>query len=209
MVSENVPVALPEWAVTCDALARGEQILLLRSEILEAGGGERGSPGGGPAGLEHERFWLLPRWGGPSLRDVTDPYRDRLRALDRLTRADGKARLQYLARTEYSERIGDPDRLRRLDGHHTLTAAAVERRLLEARSPGLLFMVLRVFRRDTALVVEEPSEAADRRGWIPLGGRPELPAEPDSGRTEPVVPDGRFMERKAELLQLSRSVTAT
>lgn len=208
MVSENAPVALYEWAVTCDALARGEQILLLRPEVLESGVGQRGSPGAGPAGLEHERFWLLPRWGGPSVRDVTDPYRDRLRALDKMERADGRARLQYFARTEYSERIDDPDRLRRLDGHHTLTAPAVERRLLESRSAGLLFMVLRVFRRETALVVEEPSESAEPRGWIPLGDRPELPADPDSDRMEPVLPEGRFVERKAELLQLSRSVTA-
>lgn len=205
------PFALKEWAVTCDALARGEQILLLRKDLLESREGPARPAAEGSTGAEavpHETFWMLPDWSGQMLRAVADPYRDRIRALQEAERGDGRSRLQYLARVEYSERIQARERLLNLDGHHTLNASAVERRLLESRRPGLLFMVLRIYRRPEAVVLEESAAARKGEGWIPLPDEPELRAGPEDGELEPVLSDERFLTRKAELLQLSDSVRA-
>lgn len=198
-------VALKEWAVTCDALARGEQIMMLREERLE---GE----GPGPAALSGESFWLYPAPGGQDPAEVADPYRDRIRALDALDRADGRLRLQYAASAEHVERIADRDRLMALDGQHTLNRSAVERRLARAGRDGLLFAVLRVYARETALVVEETAEMRSRSGWIRIGPGGEEAAALDRAtlerEMEPVVGAERFLERKAELLQLSGSMQA-
>ncbi len=201
--ADHPVLALKEWAVTCDALARGEQILLLRADHLETGGT-------GPASLPREAFWLYPTLEGQSASRVADPYRDRMRALNDLDRDDGQLRLQYAVTAEYVERIADRERLMAMDGHHTLNRSAVED-LLGAGAPGgLLFMVLRTYRRPAAVVVEETAEIRDADGWVELRGEPE--AAIDRRRAEEemsaVLSDGRFLERKAELLQLSGSMQA-
>lgn len=196
------PLALKEWAVTCDALARGEQILLLRA-------GRPESVGSGD--LAGRVFWLYPTLSGQSASAVADPYRDRMRALDALDRSDGRARLQYAAAAEHVERIADPDRLMALDGHHTLNRSAVERRLRTGGpEEGLLFMVLRVHRRESAVVIEQTDVLRAADGWVRVEGPPAAAI----GRRaleegmEPVLDDDRFLTRKAELLQLTGSVRA-
>lgn len=198
-------VALKEWAVTCDALARGEQIMLLREGRLEGGGS-------GPAAMPRESFWLYPSPEGQDPGEVADPYRDRIRALDTLGRDDGRLRLQYAASAEHVERIADRDRLMALDGQHILNRSAVDRRLERAGREGLLFAVLRVYVRETAVVVEETGAMRSRSGWIRVEVGEERTAVLDRStlerEMEPVVGDERFLERKAELLQLSGSVQA-
>ena len=195
-------VALREWAVTCDALARGEQILLLRPDLLE-------SEGTGPESLPREAFWLYPAVGDQSASDVADPYRDRIRALDELARDDGRVRLQVAATAEHVERIADRDRLMALDGHHTLHRSAVDRRLDAAGADGLLFMILRVYRRESAVLVEETAEMRDADGWVEVRDEE---AAIDRKRVEetmsPALSDGRFLERKAELIQLTGHMRA-
>lgn len=198
-------VALEEWAVTCDALARGEQIMLLREERL----GEEGS---GQAALPRESFWLYPSREGQDQVEVADPYRDRIRALNALDRGDGRCRLQYAASAEHVERIADRDRLMALDGQHTLNRSAVQRRLERAGPEGLLFAVLRVYERETAVVIEESREMRSRAGWrrIPVGegGEAALDRSTLERELEPVVGNDRFLERKTELLQISGSMQA-
>lgn len=202
--NDGRPLALAEWAVTCDALARGEQILLLRGDRLEPSGS------GGAAALPRDVFWLYPVASGQSATRVTDPYRDRMRALDELERGDGRVRLQYVAAAEHVERIRDRDRLLALDGHHTLNRSAVDDRLKASAPRGVVFMILRVYRRESAVLVEETRERRAAEGWIPVEGSEALAldrAEVEADM-EPVLDDGRFLERKAELLQLSGSIRA-
>lgn len=211
--SASPGVALREWAVTCDALARGEQILLIRGDVTALAAPAAGA-GDGPdapgSRLRHEEFWLMPRWDDHDARDVADPYRDRIRALEGLRRDDDMVRVQFYATVEYSERVTDPDRLLALDGQHTLNSVAVERRLRETEG-GLLFLLLRVFRRDSAAVVPTERLGDDEGPWVGLRSGAvgeELTAGGDGPSLEPVVGDEEFLRRKAELLQLSRSVHA-
>ena len=196
-------MALKEWAVTCDALARGEQILLLRADRLE-------SDGTGPGSLPREAFWLYPTVEGQSASEVADPYRDRIRALDALKRDDGRVRLQVAATAEHVERIADRDRLMALDGHHTLHRSAVDRRLDDAGPDGLLLVILRIYSRESAVLAQETREMREAGGWVPVQGGGE--AAIDRARVEesmsPALSDGRFLERKAELLQLTGHMRA-
>lgn len=201
--TDGRPLALAEWAVTCDALARGEQILLLRGDRLDPSGWGTGT-------LPHEIFWLYPVESGQSAARVADPYRDRMRALDALDRGDGRVRLQYAATAEHVERIDDRDRLMALDGHHTLNRSAVERRFESSRPDGLLFMILRVYRREAAVVTDQTPEMRAADGWIPVEGPEDVALDRRAleAGMEPVLTDDRFLERKAELLQVSGSMRA-
>lgn len=184
--------ALSAWAVHCDALARGEQIFLLRP----------GAADDGPA--VGTRAWLVPRWSGQRPRDLTDPYRGRLEKLDALRHRDGRVRLQYVVSLEYRHAFDDPAPLLRLDGDHTLNARAVEERFEAAGSVSLL--ILRVHESPRALVLRPDDVGAPRSDgpsprWIPMRRAP-------AADTEPVLPDGAFVEEKARILQRTGSVRA-
>ncbi|HKK07471.1 MAG TPA: DUF1802 family protein [Gemmatimonadota bacterium] len=214
------PVALREWAVTCDALARGEQIFVLRGDLrarpdeeaadgaAEDGEGPANGPCTGPtpadraSALLHEEFWLWPEWEAQRAADLTGPYRDRKHALDELRRRDGRVRLAFYATVEYVERIGSRERLLALDGEHVLNAAAVEERLAAAGEGGLGLLALRVRRIPEAAVVVEEEARAGPGPWI------RLPEPVSTGEAEPVVADRRFLAEKARILRLSESLRA-
>lgn len=217
---DRVDAALGVWAVTADALARGEQIFLLL-------------PGGGAdlSDLRHEAFWIRPAWEGGDPLDLTEPYQDRLRALEDLRHADGRIRLKYHATAEYLDALAGPEALRPLDGEHTLSIGGV-RSLFEGAPEGRVgLLVLRVYERRDAVMV--PAERVVRRGGAALRPRegvvettPEAPRPDDAaappvrgrwltlpepvapGESEPVLPDGRFLSEKARLLQRTGTMRA-
>lgn len=218
-------IALSVWAVTCDALARGEQIFLLVPGAIEE-----------IRDLEHEEFWLLPDWGRHDMQALTEPYRDRMRALDDLRHADDRVRLKYYATAEYAEAFSSPHDLRGLDGDHTLKAAAVAGLFDRARSetdpggPGgdrdgagaVSLLVLRVHARPEASVVErgdlEPGGSEGDAGAVPAvsGGLPRaldrrwvrLPDAVSTAEMDPVVGGDRFVSLKARLLQRTGAIRA-
>lgn len=226
-------LALSVWAVTCDALARGEQIFLL---VPRAVGEIRELP--------REEFWLLPDWERHDMQALTEPYRDRMRALDDLRHRDGRARLKYYATAEYAEAFGSPRDLRGLDGEHTLNAGGVadlfgrgpeQGEEGEAGGPVSL-LVLRVYAVPAAEVVErgELSRIGARGGPEPRGGpasgdaagvadgrsghdglaRPlarrwtRLPRPAATAGADPVVEGERFVSLKARLLQRTGAIRA-
>ena len=191
-------MALRESAVVCDALARGEQVFVLRADLpfheIEGEGADLG-PADRADALLHEEFWLWPEWEDQRAADLTDPYRDRKRSLDELRHRDGRVRLAYYATVEYVERIADPARLLALDGEHALNARAVE----ELSDPTLL--VLRVRRRPEAALVARDEARAGAGPWI------RLPDPVPTEEAEAVVADERFLSEKARILRQAGSVT--
>lgn len=195
MRPENA-TALAEWAVTCDALARGEQVLLLRPDDLASGEADAAGP------LRHAEFWLRPTWGDQRIADVTDPYRDRLRRLLELRRDDGRLRVRHYATVEYRERIADLDRLLALDVEHTLNSRAVEQRWAAAGGPGPWLLLLRIYERPVTVVLREETGRRETGPWVRL----ERPIATAGAR--PVLGDDRFLREKARLLQLAGSIEA-
>lgn len=215
MATPSTDVGLSVWAVTCDALARGEQIFLLVP-----------GAGGDVSALRHEAFWLLPDWEGTNPRALTEPYQDRLRALESLRHRDDRLRLKYFATAEYAEALASPGHLRALDGDHTLNAGAVDRLFRryadgrgsgEATTTGVSLLVLRVRARPEAEVLERGAgteetpagEAPDHDVPPPLDRRwVELPGGVSTSGLDPVVGSERFLSRKARLLQRTGAMRA-
>lgn len=218
MDRDECDAALSVWAVTCDALARGEQVFLL-------------APGGATemSELEHTEFWLVPDWEGQRTQALTEPYQDRLRALDDLRHQDDRARLKFFATVEYLERVTSPHDLRALDGEHTLRSGAV-RGLFAGAGPagagegeaGVSLLVLRVHARPEAAVVERSDLEAgggrpDGDGGPAAAGRlPDalarrwrrLPEPVSVADMDPVVRDERFLSLKARVLQRTGAIRA-
>lgn len=181
--------ALRVWAPTADALARGEQIF----ELLPDGPGE-------VAALPRSAFWILPTWEGHEPQMLTEPYRDRLRALEELRHEDGRLRLKYRASVEYADRLPGPEALRSVDGDHTLNFRAVER--MFDRSEGVTLLVLRVHERHEAAVLGTEGLRSGPTDWATL------PEAVPLGRLVPVLDDEAFLGRKARLLQRTGTMRA-
>lgn len=181
--------ALRVWAPTADALARGEQLF----ELLPDGPT-------GVAGLPRSEFWILPSWEGHDPQSLTEPYRDRLRALEDLRHDDGKVRLQYYASVEYVDRLADPEALRSVDGDHTLNFRAVQR--MFERSEGVTLLVLRIRKREEAAVLSADRIRCGPTDWSTL------PEAVPLGRLAPVLDDRTFLSEKARLLQRTGSMRA-
>ena len=181
--------ALRVWAPTADALARGEQVF----ELIPDGPAE-------VAGLPRPGFWILPTWEGHDPQTLTEPYRDRLRALEGLRHEDDRVRLKYFASAEYADRLPGPDALRPMDGDHTLNFRAVKR--MFERSESVTLLVLRVHEREEAAVVGSEGLRSGATDWSTL------PEAVPLGRLTPVLEDETFLSRKARLLQRTGTVRA-
>ncbi|HEU5320511.1 MAG TPA: DUF1802 family protein [Methylomirabilota bacterium] len=179
-------VALKEWAVVCDRLAAGRQIVLLRK-------GGLGEPASGFS-VAHGEFFLFPTYVHENEADLVDDARAALPAVARSAPPAGELTLTLYAVVERDVEVRDLAALRRLDGEHALTWPAVERRF-HYRRPGLHAMAVRVYRLPRPLTVPNLPAYGGCRSWVPLES-----ALPVTG-ARPVLEDPAFRRRLAALDQ--------
>lgn len=184
-------LALGTRAVDCDALARGEQVFLLRPQR-----------GGTSFELQADEFWLHPVWDAHRAADLIDPYRDRARALEELRHGDGRVRIKHYGTAEYVEDVEEPHRLLRLDGEHTLNARAVEDLFRRPGGGSVTLLVVRTYERPEAAVLPRAARSSPQGPWR------ELEAAVSTSGLEPVLDDDAFLTEKARILQSAGSVEA-
>jgi len=143
--------ALKEGEASCEFLARGGGVLLLRKGgILEPRGGFR---------VEHREFFLFPtrfhEKGAPPLRRVD---------------------LGLYATVEEDLPVGDLPALRRLDGMHALSWEDVERRFHYGEEKGVHALVLRAWSLARPHSIEDAGAYEGCRSWVEL--REDLAVEP-------------------------------
>jgi hypothetical protein len=185
-------VALREWAVTCDALDAGEQLLLLRTGgIHERVFLERDADR--IAVSEHREFWLVPTYLHASSERLKRRARERVDILRDQAPAEGTARIRLYATVEDLVFIDDRDRLDALDPFHHWELDYVRSRY-DFRTPGLWALLLRAWRSAEPLTRELNAEHAGCVSWLRLA--PEL----ETGGLEPVLGPAQFEQRRAELL---------
>src|SRR5665213_473802 len=102
--------AFKEWAIVVDALARGEQILILRK------GGLREGPNGFQ--VEHSEFLFFPTLFHQQRESVTDTAQKRFDEISRQFPPAGIVRLEYFARVEECRRLESLAVAERLRGQH-------------------------------------------------------------------------------------------
>jgi hypothetical protein len=177
-------VALKEWAVTCQALAAGRQIVLLRK------GGIRDASQG--FAVEHREFFLFPTYVHESADELVDAARAVLVDVARQAPSAGELRLELYAVVEAAVEVASLEPLRRLEGHHVLAWPAVERRF-HYRRPGLHVLALRVHRLPELLVTPNLFRYDGCRSWVTLES--ELPV----ADAHPVLDDDAFARKLAAL----------
>ena len=161
--------ALKEWAVVCRALEEGRQVLLLRKGgILEYRQGFK---------VRHDRFLLFPTYEHQSRDHLQVDYANKLEEVLKDQPTLGTNRITSYAESVEVKEITDRITLRMLAKYHIWNESYVNARMDYNPKKPMSVILLRVFKLERPILIENKPEWVGCRSWIPLdidvnGGRP-------------------------------------
>lgn len=169
-------LALKEWHVVAEAIARGDQVLTIR----KGGIGEKAFAVAGSA------FWLYPNWEHQQAAEVKRAWHGELARSNRERPTDGKIPIRCHCTVEAAWEVTEAEPLAALAGWHLWTPAYAESRLKWRPTKPLTVLLLRA-----AALIEPfpltPDEAyGGCKSWI------ELAEEPPADRLIPALTDHAF-----------------
>lgn len=172
--------AFKEWTLVCDALARGEQSLIIRKGgIAEGRDGFR---------FKHPEFLLFPTLFHEQAAKLRVPPETPLPA-----GADGQHEIRLLARAEWTRDVTDWALVKALEPFHIWAESEIEKRFRQDDQPGVSVAFVRVFALCEPLVFPDLPKYGGCRSWIEV---PDLPA---NTVLKPVIDDAVLGEREAAI----------
>ena len=185
MQPKQCHIALKEWAVTVQALARGEQILLLRKGgIHESSKDFR---------VLHPEFLLYPTYEHQKGELLQPAYRLALEALLEQPRDPSEITFTHFARMEEALELSEQCKVDDLEPHYIWTTAYAQSKLHWKPMLPLSVMLLRVYRLETPVTVPWLPEYGGCTSWV------EDLVEVPLGNMEPVISDEEFRRRVDEV----------
>ena len=185
MQPKQCHIALKEWAVTVQALARGERILLLRKGgIHESSKDFR---------VLHPEFLLYPTYEHQKGELLQPAYQPALEALLEQPRDPSEITFTHFARMEEALELSEQGKVDDLEPHYIWTTAYAQSRLHWKPMLPLSVMLLRVYRLETPVTVPWLPEYGGCTSWV------EDLVEVPLGNMEPVISDEEFRRRVDEV----------
>ncbi|MCS1407198.1 MAG: hypothetical protein M2R45_00355 [Verrucomicrobia subdivision 3 bacterium] len=180
--------AFKEWTVVVDALARGEQILILRK------GGIRE----GKAGFQilADRFWLFPTQFHQQREAVIETAQQRFDEIHMRSNTEETIAIQFMAELVESHEIEDWGRVARLNGQQIWREDVIRERFEWGQKKAISAMIVRVFRLEHPFSVAMTGKYGGCRSWINL----EM-SLPTDGLT-PVLTKAEFENRLAQFREV-------
>jgi len=171
-------VAFKEWAIVCDALAKGTQAIIIRKGgIAEAGGEFR---------PDHSRFLLYPtQFHEQQQQGIKPEYAPHLERLPEVKPAAGMLRFTHFCEVVAVQHMRDLETASQLDRLHIWNEALIRQRFAY-RTPGFFVLLVRVFQLKQEIDAIEKPEYAGCKTWVLLD---ELDGEYAG---EPVLNDAEF-----------------
>ena len=175
--------AFKEWAVVVDALARGEQIVILRK------GGIHEGRGGFQVG--HERFLLFPTRFHQQADSVVPEAQGRSGEVMAGPPDEDTLRLEHYAEIAEWRELDSLEAAHRLRGQHVWRDAVIEQRFEWGRSQGVYALAVRVYRLAEPVELPMLKEYGGCKSWI------EVAKDISGEAAEPVLSDDAFREKLA------------
>lgn len=191
-MSDVLGIALKEWAVTCEALARGQLSFLLRKGGIH----ERK----GRFAIEHQEFWLFGGTEHQKPELLKSPFRDECAP----PAEDSIIRLAYLCRL-VDVRPAPPDlaAATRLIDQGIWTPDFFRIRYEYKPELPLHVMIVRAYSTDRPHDIPNLKRYAGCRSWVPL-------VEPlPFGNLTPAIPDDAFAAARARITAACEAGLAT
>ncbi len=179
---ETCQIALKEWAVVVDALARGDQLVLLRKGgILDTGG---------EFSMEASRFLLWPTYLHQDTDWLAEPFHGRLAPCLAGRPADPDTyRLTLHAATAAILEVPSRAHLDGLAGEHLWSDDYLQMRWNYRPELPLYLLLLRVYTLPAATLVHETAAQRGCRSWVALDQAVAVEG------AVPVVADEAFVKR--------------
>jgi hypothetical protein len=150
-------IAFKEWAVICEALARGTQSLIVRKGgIAEVGGAFR---------PEHQRFWLYPTYVHQQDTGIRESARALLEQSRSQRPADDRLRITHFADVTSVHHLTNLHKVLSLAEFHCWSEETIRMRF-HYREPGLYLLVTRVYQAATPHEILLKSEYEGCKTWV-------------------------------------------
>ena len=179
-------LALKEWAVAVNAMARGEQIMTLRKGGIHRDDKE--------FRVVHPEFLLYPTYEHQKPELLKEDYHHDLKETLEEDDVDRLVSLTHWTEVTDVFELRDVETLARLSPHHIWTSPYAEKRLHWRPKHPLTVVLLRVYRLQQPHALPVLDEYVGCKSWVDLGQ--EVPL----GHMTPVLNDGEY-EEKAEAIR--------
>ena len=177
--------ALKEWAVLCDAMARGDILAMVRK------GGIREQRAG--FAVRHDRFLLYPTFFHAREDELAPRFRATMAGPAATQPSPGVVRLSLVADVAAVWHVSELDRLRGIEQEHGLAWPAVESRFVYRGVPGVQVVAIRVSRLPETAELPEARRYGGCVSWV------ELDADVDVSGAVPVLDAPSFDSRLTRL----------
>ena len=184
-MSANSQTALKEWAVTVDALAQGQQILLLRK-----GGIREDSK---DFRVIHPEFLLYPTYEHQREDLLKEGHQPQLRDLLAQEHNPDEIRFTHWAKVEELMEVSQQEPVDALSPHHIWTNSYAQSRLHWKPKVPLSVMLLRVYKLEPAATVPFLTEYRGCTSWVEIVSKVEM------GNLQPVLSGQEFQRRVDEI----------
>jgi hypothetical protein len=182
----SADIGFKEWAIVVEALAQGEQMLILRKGGIRENRGE--------FHVDHRAFWLFPTQFHEAEQSVIASKRPALRELAANAPRDA-VDIQFYAVADPVVQIADATMLRRLQGRHVWAESILQRRFDFGRGAGLHALLVRVYRLPHAERLPQRENYGGCKSWVTL-------ERPVAGEVTPVLDDAEFARQRDAILEL-------
>ncbi len=184
-MSTNCQTALKEWAVTVDALARGQQILLLRK-----GGIHEDSK---DFRVVHPEFLLYPTYEHQREDLLKEDYQSQLESLLAGAHNPDEIRFTHWAKVEEMVEVSQQEPVDALSPFYIWTNFYAQSRLHWKPMVPLSIILLRVYQMQNPVVVPFISEYRGCTSWVDIIPTVEM------GQLQPVLSDEEFQRQVDEI----------
>jgi len=196
MLPSNCQIALKEWAITVDAMARGDQVLLLRKGGIHEDGKD--------FRVIHREFLFYPTYLHQKENLIQPAYQPALRRMLEQPQDPDKVSFGYWAKAEEVLEISDQKKVDDLEPHYIWTTAYAQSKLRWKPMLPLSVLLLRVYHLEQPVTVPYLPEYGGCTSWV------EVLSDVNLGKMEPVLDDAEFQRRVDDIKgSLGLAVTAT
>ena len=173
MLPSNCRIALKEWAITVDAMARGDQVLLLRKGGIHEDGKD--------FRVIHREFLFYPTYLHQKENLIQPAHQPALRRMLEQPQDVDKVPFSYWAKAEEVLEISDQKKVDDLGPHYIWTTAYAQSKLHWKPMLPLSVLLLRVYHLEQPVTVPYLPEYGGCTSWV------EVLSDVNLGKMAPVL----------------------
>jgi hypothetical protein len=195
----KITIALKEWAIVCQALEEGRQVLLLRKGgIMEYREGFQ---------VKHNYFFLYPTFEHQSIESIQLNYAQKLAMMLQEETDHSKVTINSYARAVALKQIKDGSLLSQLHKYHIWNERYVNVRMNYNPKKPMQVILLRVYKLQNPIEAEVRSEWLGCRSWVHIQSLASKARSTDTRGSldeHPVLDDSTFDTIASEIEEILR-----